>query len=106
MKRIASLLVLVCSLAACATATPTTRSTVAASQVALTAAGRVVLACYSVPSCALAAPKAQIRAAYDQAYDAVTAAQAVADAGGTPSMTAAAAAMTQLQRLVAQLPTT
>lgn len=103
MKRI-TILVFILILAACATPTP--RSTVAASQVALTAAGRVVLACYSVPSCAATAPKAQIRAAYDRAYDAVVAAQAVADAGGTPSMTAAAAAIATLQGLVTQLPPT
>jgi len=103
MKPLASL-VLILGLAACA-ATPTPRSTVTASQVALTAAGRVVLACYSLPNCAAVAPKAQIRTAYDQAYAALVAAQATADAGGTPSMTAAAAAMATLQGLIAPLPT-
>lgn len=103
MKRLASF-ALILGLAACA-APPSSRSTVAASQVALTAAGRVVLACYSLPSCSSVAPKAQIRTAYDQAYTALVAAQATADAGGTPSMTAAAAAMATLQGLIAPLPT-
>ncbi len=105
MTRIASL-VLACSLAACSAATPTSQSTVAASQLALTAAGRVVLSCYAVPSCNAVAPKAQIKVAYDAAYTALVSAQAVADAGGTPTMTAAAAAMATLQGLITQLPPT
>lgn len=79
---------------------------VSASEAALAAAGRVVLACYSVPKCSAVAPKPQIKAAYDSAYTAVTNAQTVADAGGTPDMTAATAAMSALQGLVAQLPPT
>jgi hypothetical protein len=77
---------------------------VSASEAALAAAGRVVLACYSVPKCSAVAPKPQIKSAYDSAYSAVTQAQTVADAGGSPDMTAATAAMSALQRLVAQLP--
>lgn len=77
---------------------------VSASEAALAAAGRAVLACYSVPKCAAVAPKPQIKVAYDKAYTAVTSAQALADAGATPDMTATAAAMSVLQGLVAQLP--
>jgi hypothetical protein len=85
---------------------PNTRAPVSAAQAALTAAGRTVLACYGVPACAKAAPKAQVKAAYDSAYDAVVQAQAVADAGGSPDLTATVATMAVLQGLVAQLPVT
>lgn len=77
---------------------------VSASQATLAAAGRVVMACYAVPACAAVAPKAKIRSAYDAAYDAVVAAQAVADTGATPDMSATTAAMVVLRRLVTQLP--
>lgn len=97
---------LVICLAGCG-ATPAPQPSVAAvsaSEAALAAAGRVVMGCYAVPACAAVAPKAKIRAAYDTAYTAVTQAQKVADAGGSPDMTAATAAMSELQGLVAQLP--
>lgn len=103
-------LVVLSMLAGCATTPagtpPDTRAPVTAVQAALTAAGQVVLACYSVPACSKAAPKAQIKTAYDAAYDAVVQAQAVADSGGSPDMTATAATLAVLQGLVAQLPQT
>ena len=92
-----------------ATTQQKTVAAVSASEASLVAAGRVVMACYSVPACDKVAPKAQIKKAYDAAYDAVTAAQATADAGGTPTATAeaaAASAVATLQGLVAQLPKT
>jgi hypothetical protein len=79
-------------------------ASVSASEAALAAAGRVVLACYTVPRCSAAAPKAQIKAAYDSAYISVTQAQTIADAGGSPDLTATTAAMSVLQALVVQLP--
>lgn len=85
----------------------TTQSSVAAvsaSEAALAAAGKTILVCYGVPRCNAAAPKAQIRAAYDLAYDSVTRAQAIADSGGTPDMIASASALSALQALVVQLP--
>jgi hypothetical protein len=93
-------------LAACAsTPTPTPAvAGVSAAEAALAAAGRVILACYTVPSCAAVAPKPTIKADYDAAYNAIVAAQVVADAGGSPDMTAATAAMTLLQGAIAQLP--
>jgi hypothetical protein len=100
-------------LAACAVQTPTTTptqqsavATVSGSEARLAAAGRAILACYMVPACSAVAPKPKIKAAYDSAYNAITAAQAVADAGGTPDLTATTAAMVTLQGLVAQLPKT
>jgi hypothetical protein len=96
------------ALPACAaSSTPPPAAPVAAVsgiEAALAAAGHAVLACYTVPACSAAAPKAQIRTAYDNAYSAVTAAQSTADAGGSPDLTAATAAMTTLQNLIAQLP--
>jgi hypothetical protein len=92
-------------LAACSTTAPQSSvAAVTASEAALAAAGRVILACYGVPRCAAVAPKAQIKSAYDAAYAAVTNAQTVADAGGSPDLTATTAAMSALQGLVAQLP--
>ena len=81
-------------------------ATVSASEASLAAAGRVVLACYSVPACAAVAPKPAIKLAYDSAYTAVTSAQTTADAGGSPDMTAATAALSALQGLITQLPPT
>jgi hypothetical protein len=93
-------------LAGCGGTSQSAVATVSASEAALAAAGRVVLACYSVPRCASVAPKPQIKSAYDAAYAAVTQAQSVADAGGTPNMAATTAAMSALQGLVSQLPQT
>jgi hypothetical protein len=93
-------------LAGCSPAPKPAVASVAASEAALAAAGRVILACYTVPSCLAVAPKAKIKAAYDSAYTAVTQAQTVADAGGSPDLTATTAAMTALQGIVAQLPQT
>jgi hypothetical protein len=96
-------------LVACSPGTTPSQSPIAAvvaSEAALAAAGRAVLACYSVPRCASVAPKTAIKAAYDGAYAAVTSAQAIADSGGSPDMTATAGAMAALQGLVAQLPKT
>lgn len=59
-----------------------------------------------LPRCNAAAPKPQIRAAYDLAYDSLTRAQTIADAGGTPDMVASASALSALQALVVQLPPT
>jgi hypothetical protein len=78
---------------------------VSAAEATLAAAGRVILACYAVPACSAIAPKPKIKADYDTAYSAVTAAQTVADAGGSPDMTAASAALALLQADVAPLPT-
>lgn len=94
------------SLSACSSTTPSPVAAVSASEATLAAAGKTVLVCYSVPRCAAVAPKAQIRAAYDLAYDSVTRAQAIADAGGTPDMVASASALSALQALVVQLPPT
>lgn len=109
-------LVVVAVLAGCAPTAPTKTPglpspvasllNVVASEAALSAAGRAVLACYAVPACARVAPKPQLKAAYDQAYTLVVAAQASVDAGGTPDMTAATAAMAALEALVARLPVT
>jgi len=89
------------------TATPPPPVTpVVAAEAALAAAGHIVLGCYAVPACVAVAPKPAIKKAYDAAYNAVTAAQTVADAGGSPDMTAATAAMSGLQSLIDQLPAT
>lgn len=98
-------------LAGCAPPTTTPASSpavsgVSASEASLAAAGHVVLACYAVPACAAVAPKPAIKAAYDKAYSAVTQAQTVADAGGSPDLTATTAALSVLQGLVTQLPPT
>lgn len=79
---------------------------VAAAQDSLNAAGKTILACYSVPRCNAAAQKPAIRLAYDTAYDSVTRAQAIADAGGTPNLVASTAALSALQALIAELPAT
>jgi hypothetical protein len=103
-------LLLAAGLAGCgkpATTSPTPAvPDVVASEASLAAAGKVVLACYALPACAAQAPKAQIKLAYDAAYSAVTQAQTAADAGGSPNMTAAAAAVASLAQIVAQLPKT
>lgn len=96
-------------LAGCSGSSSTTPSPVAAvsaAETALAAAGQAVMACYGVAACEAKAVSLspQIKAAYDAAYTAVTAAQTAADAGGSPDMTAATAAMSALQGLVAQLP--
>lgn len=91
-------------LAGCAKPAPV--AAVSAAEASLTAAGKTILICYSVPRCNSAAPKTAIRAAYDTAYDAVTNAQAIADAGGTPDLVASTAALSALQALVVQLPAT
>lgn len=91
----------------CSTATPQSSvAAVSASEATLAAAGKTILVCYSVPRCAAVAPKPQIRAAYDLAYDSLTRAQTIADAGGTPDMVASASALSALQALVVQLPPT
>ena len=105
MKRI--LIAAVLALAACSPAGQQTAiASVAASQASLTAAGRVILACYALPQCAAVAPKPQIKTAFDAAYIAVTSAQAVADKGGVPDMTAVASTLEGLQALVLSLPKT
>lgn len=97
---------LVLALTACASnPTKPAVASVSAAEAALAAAGRVILGCYAVPACAAVAPKATIKGHYDAAYTAVTAAQGLADAGGSPDMTATAAALSLLQGDVAQLPT-
>lgn len=88
------------------TTQPSPVAAVSAAEASLTAAGKTILICYSVPRCNSAAPKTAIRAAYDTAYDAVTSAQAIADAGGTPDLVASTAALSALQALVVQLPAT
>jgi hypothetical protein len=108
MRNFLIVLVAAISLAACGTPSPTLPSSsvaaVAASEGVLAFAGRVVLACYAVPACAAVAPKPAIKADYDAAYAAVTAAQVIADAGGSPDLTATTAALSALQALVLQLP--
>lgn len=100
-------------LAACSSTTQSPVATVSAAEAALAASGRAALAYMQLPPCGgtatlCSAPtvKAQIKIAYDQAYAAVTAAQATADAGGSPDMTAATAALTVLQNIVTSLPST
>ncbi len=95
-------------LAACAN-TPANNAkpavpSVVALEASLAASGQAIVACYAVPQCVAVAPKAKIKAAYDAAYDSVTQAQALADAGGQPDIVATAAATSALQALVAQLP--
>jgi hypothetical protein len=100
-------------LAACGqTTTQSPIATVSAAEAALAASGRAALAYMQLPPCGGSATicsnamvKAKIKTAYDTAYSAVTAAQTTADAGGTPDMTAATAALTTLQTLVTGLPT-
>lgn len=89
-------------LAACTTPSPAAE--VAASEAALAATGRVILACYAQPRCNAAAPKQQIRQQFDITDDALSAAQRFADSGGVPDLTAAAASLAALQMLVVQLP--
>jgi hypothetical protein len=93
-------------LVGCGTSQQSAIATVSASQASLTAAGRVILACYSVPACSSVAPKPQIKTAFDVAYLAVTTAQGAADKGGTPDMAAVMQALQALQALVASLPRT
>ena len=81
-----------------------TKADVVAAEAGLTAAGKTILACYAVPACASVAPKAPIKAAYDDAYTAVTAAQSVADAGGVIDLTTATGALSTLTGLLAKLP--
>jgi hypothetical protein len=87
-----------------APAVTSSQAAVAALEASLAAAGRTIVACYSVPACSAAAPRAKIKAAYDGAYAALTTAQGVADAGGSPDLTAAGLALGTLQGLVAALP--
>jgi hypothetical protein len=96
--------VLALALGACANTAKPSVATVSALEAALAAAGRGVLACYALPACAAYAPKPTIKVAYDSAYTAVTAAQTAADAGGTPDLTAATAAIATLQGLITSLP--
>jgi hypothetical protein len=106
---VATIALLVSGCSSTATTQQKTVAAVSASEASLVAAGKVIMACYSVPACDKVAPKAQIKKAFDDAYSAVTAAQATADAGGTPTATAeaaAASAVATLQGLVAQLPKT
>jgi hypothetical protein len=86
--------------------------TIVATETGLTAAGTLAMNYVTLPICTgangplCADPtiKAQVKNAYDMAYDAVTAAQTVADAGGTPDLTAATAAVTVLKNLLATVP--
>jgi hypothetical protein len=80
------------------------RAGVAGAEASLTAAGEAIIACYSVAACHEAAPRAEIAARYDEAYDAVTKAQATADAGGTPNLAASTAALSALSTEIARLP--
>lgn len=98
-------------LAGCAV-TPKNVATVSAAEAGLAASGKIALAYMQLPACGGAATlcsdpaiKAQIKSKYDTAYAAVTSAQAVADAGGTPDMTLATAALAALQGQVNALPT-
>lgn len=104
MRNILLLAALPLAFAACASKSPV--ADVVAAEAALAASGRIVIACYAVPACNTVAPKDKIKLAFDTAYDAVTAAQATADAGGSPSMTAASAALAALQDIVTKLPKT
>lgn len=82
----------------------TAKATVSAAEGSLAAVGHTILACYKVPACDKLAPKDEITKAYIAAYTAITDAQAVADAGGTPDMTASTGALSALQGLVNALP--
>ena len=84
---------------------------VAAAEASLAAAGQVALSYMRLPPCgggtqlcSATALKAQIKAAYDAAYEAVVAAQAIVDSGGTPDMTKVQSALTSLQNIVTMLP--
>jgi hypothetical protein len=84
-----------------------TKATISAAEGTLTAAGKAVVGCYAVPACnakATAPIKAQIKQAFDSAYGLVTSAQATADAGGSPDLTAMTAAVNALEAAMTQLP--
>ena len=106
------LLPVVALLALGACSTKTQVADVAAAEAALTASGNVALAYMSLPPCGTAGVtlcssptvKAQIKTAYDTAYQAATTAQAQADAGQTPDLTALNTAIATLQNIVAVLP--
>jgi len=111
----ALLLSLAGCITSCATSTtpaPSPLVTVVAAEYSLGAAGGIANAYVHLPLCTGAngpvcadpAIKAQVKQAYDAAYAAVTQAQATADAGGSPDMTAASAALSALQSAVATLP--
>jgi hypothetical protein len=99
----------VLGLVGCTTPPPSPKAQVAAAELSLTAAGRLALqymgrAPCPQPTgtlCADATIKLHIRQAYDAAYDTVTAAQATADAGGTPDLTVAQATLASLNAVVA-----
>lgn len=82
----------------------TAKADVAAAEQSLSAAGRLALTCYAVPACNAAAPKVQIRAAFDRAYALVTDAQALVDAGSTPQMQPVRDAIVAVQDLLKPLP--
>ena len=96
--------------AGCAKQSPV--ATVSATEAALAASGKVAVAYMQQPPCtgsngplcSDAELKAKIKLAFNAAYDSAAEAQAVADAGGTPNMTALNAAMAALQNLLANLP--
>jgi hypothetical protein len=100
---------LVASVAGCGSPPATT---VVAAESGLAVSGHAALVYLGLPVCTGAngpvcstpAAKAKVKAAFDQAYDAVTAAQAVADAGGSPDLAAATAALAALQGVMAGLP--
>ena len=86
---------------------------IVAAEAGMVVAGRAILAYASLPQCqpdqtpsACWQPevKARARAAFDHAVDVVVGAQAIADAGGTPSTVAVQSAMAALQAVVASLP--
>jgi hypothetical protein len=79
-------------------------ASVSALEASLAAAGHAIVACYAAPKCAGVAPKSKIKTAYDAAYQSVTTAQGIADAGGSPDLTAAGLALGALQALVTALP--
>lgn len=109
------LIIAVCvALAGCATSTTATpKSQVAAMESALTAAEGIADAYAKLPRCGAAAAVAvcsvqatvtQVAALDTAAYDAVTAAETVLAAGGSPDLAAAAAALTAFQTATTPLP--
>jgi hypothetical protein len=86
--------------------------TVVAAEAALAASGKIVLAYTTLPVCVGQQTAgchdpvvaSHVRQVYDQAYTDVTQAQAIADAGGTPSTVIMTASLQALQQLAAVLP--
>lgn len=98
------------AVAACSGSQPA--ASVVVAEKSLAAAGRISLGYLQLPVCSgsngpvcgNATTRTQIKMAFDSADDAVKAADAAVQAGGTPNMTAVNAAIAGLQGVLASLP--